>query len=67
MDEMKIKSQFVTGILSKLIGDKIRKKTNCDVNVNLHEVEATVSDGRVHAHVDVDLDAEEALISKMLH
>lgn len=56
MDEMKIKlsTKFMKGIVAKLVSKAVSKKLGCDVNIQISEIEAKTTDGKVHIHVDVD-------------
>lgn len=66
MDEMKIKSKFLTGIISKLLGRKLKKKLGCDIDIRLNEIGLTCDDGKVHAHLDLDCDAEKGVFERIL-
>ena len=66
MDEMKIGSKFTTSIISKLVALTIRKKFGYDVKLNLNEVDATVTDGKTHVHLDVDAELEKDELMKIL-
>lgn len=66
MDEMKIGSKFMTGIISKLAALAIRKKFGYDIKLNLNEVNATVVDGKTHIHLDVDAELEKDELTKIL-
>lgn len=60
---MKIVSKFTRGIISKAIKMVIRKKTGYNIDIQLNEVIATVSNGKTHLHLDVDaeLDKDELM------
>lgn len=66
MDEMKIGSKFTTNIISKLVAMVIRKKLRYDVKLKLNEVNATVIDGKMHIHLDVDAELEKDELMKIL-
>lgn len=66
MDEMKIRSKFTTGIISKLVSMVIRKKLGYDVELKLNEVNATVTDGKTHVHLDVDAELSKEELTKIL-
>lgn len=66
MDEMKIGSKFTTGIISKLVSMVIRKKLGYDVELKLNEVNATVTDGKTHVHLDVDAELSKEELTKIL-
>lgn len=51
MDEMKLVSKFTRGIVSKLLNKVIKKNTGYDINIQLNEVTATMTDGKTHLHI----------------
>ena len=63
---MKIGSKFTTGIISKLVSMVIRKKLGYDVELKLNEVNATVTDGKTHVHLDVDAELSKEELTKIL-
>ena len=63
---MKIGSKFTTGIISKLVSMVIRKKFGYDVQLKLNEVTATVNDGKMHVHLDVDAELTKEELNKIL-
>lgn len=66
MDEMKITSKFLTGIISKLLGRTLRKKLGYDIDIQLNEIRVTCEDGKTHAHLDLDCTAEKEVLTKIL-
>lgn len=63
---MKIGSKFTTGIISKLVSMVIRKKFGYDMELKLNEVNATVTDGKTHVHLDVDAELSKEELMKIL-
>lgn len=67
MDEMKIKSTFITGIISKLIRKVVKKKVGCDVNIHINELTADTNDnGKTHIHLDIDAEMDKEELMKLL-
>lgn len=66
MDEMKIVSKFTRGIVSKILKTVIHKKTGYDVDIQLNEITTTISDGKIHLHVDVDAEINKDELMKIL-
>lgn len=66
MDEMKIKSKFLTGIISRLLRRTLTKKLGSDVDLRVNEIGFTCDEGRVHVHLDLDCDAEKEVLAKIL-
>lgn len=63
---MKIGSKFTTSIVSKLAALAIRKKFGYDIKLSLNEVNATVTDGKTHIHLDIDAELEKDELTKIL-
>lgn len=66
MDELKINSKFMRGIVGKLIGVAIKKKLGCKVHVNLNDLNVTVIDGQAHLHLNVDADMDKQTLTKLV-
>lgn len=66
MDEMKIKSKFTTGLVSKIVERIVRKKLGCNVDIQLNEFRTTVIDEKTHMHLDVDLELNKYELNKLL-
>nr|DAP52965.1 MAG TPA: hypothetical protein [Caudoviricetes sp.] len=61
---MKIVSKFTRGIISKALKMVIHKKTGYNVDIQLNEINTTITDGKTHLHVDVDAEiGKEELIN----
>ena len=66
MDEMKIKSDWLTKLVSKYITKRIKKKTGYDVTVNVGQIYISVDDGDMaHVHVEVNADMNKADLEKI--
>lgn len=66
MDEMKITTNLMRGLVSKLISKGIKSKTNCNVVVNLNDLQAALIDGRATVHLDIDLGMTKEEFSKLV-
>lgn len=66
MDEVKIVSKFTRGVISKLIKVMLHKKIGYNVDIQLNEVNATISEGKTHVHLDVDAELEKDELLKIL-
>lgn len=64
MDEMKISSKFTRMLLSKLAKGVLHKKLGYNVDIQLNELNASISDEKAHVHVSIDADMskEELMI-----
>ena len=56
MDEMKIQSKFMTGLVSRIVKKVLRTKLGCEVDIQLNEFRTTVIDDKTHVHLDLDAD-----------
>lgn len=58
MDELKITSKFMTKIISKGIAMVIKKKLGHNVDIQVHEIRATVNDGKAHVYLNAEGDVD---------
>ena len=58
MDELKLNlnTKFTRGIVTKIIAKAILKKTGYHVDIDLNKISAEVVDGKVHLHLDADVE-----------
>lgn len=54
MDELKIASKIMTKIISKGITMAIKKKLGYNVDIQVHEIRATVNDGKAHVYLNAE-------------
>ncbi len=66
MDEMKIESNFTTGLVSKLVEMIVRKKFGYDVDVTLNKFRTTVIEEKTHIHLDIELDLSKEELNKLM-
>lgn len=66
MDEMKVVSKFTRIVISKLMKMVIHKKAGYNVDIRVNEMEATVTDGKTHVHLDIDAGLEKEELMKIL-
>ena len=66
MDEVKIVSKFTRSVISKLIKVMLHKKLGYNVDIQLNEVNATITDGKTHVHLDVDAELDKDELIKIL-
>lgn len=66
MDEMKIVSKFTREIVSKILKTVMHKKTGYEVDIQLNEITATISDKKTHLHLDVDAEINKDELMKIL-
>ena len=58
MDELKIKSKLLTSIISKIIRSAVKKKLGYDIDVQLHELTATINDEKAHVYINAEGDVD---------
>ena len=58
MDELKIASKIMTKIISKGITMAIKKKPGYNVDLQVHEIRATVNDGKAHIYLNAEGDVD---------
>ena len=58
MDELKIASKIMTKIISKGITMVIKKKLGYNVDIQVHEIRATVNDGKAHVYLNAEGDVD---------
>ena len=66
MDEMRIGSKFITGIISKLLVTVVKQKLGYNIDLKLNAVNATVGDGKTHVHLDIDAEVSNEEIMRIL-
>lgn len=55
-DIMQIKTKFMRGMLSKLIGMAIKTKFGCKVKVDLEDIDIRINEENAHIHVSGGID-----------
>lgn len=66
MDEVRIVSKFTRSVISKLLKMTLHKKLGYNIDIQLNEVNATVTDGKTHVHLDVDAELDKDELIKIL-
>lgn len=56
MDELKIVTDFTKNLLSTLITKWIKKKLGYDADINLKELDATVTGEKTKIHLSIDVE-----------
>lgn len=68
MDELKLNlaSKFIKGIITKLIGNAIRKKFGYNIDILLNKIDVTSSEGKIYLHLDVEAETTNEEFMKMI-
>ena len=56
MDELKIKTKLMRGMLAKIIEMMINKKTGYKIKIQLNDIDVSITEDIAHIHLDVDGD-----------
>lgn len=63
---MKIGSKFMKTLVAKLVKRTVKKKTGYDVDIQLNEFTAAVTDGTARVHLSVDAELNKDELTKIL-
>lgn len=66
MDEMKIRSKFMKNLVAKLVKGVVKKKVGYEMDIQLNELTAAVTDGAAHVHLNVDAEMSKDEFTKLL-
>lgn len=66
MDEVRIVSKFTRDVISKLLKMMLHKKLGYNIDIQLNEVNATITEGKTHIHLDVDAELDKDELMKIL-
>lgn len=66
MDEMKISSKFMRNLVAKLVKRAVKKKVGYEVDIQLNELTANITDGTAHIHLNVDAELGKDELTKFL-
>ena len=66
MDELSIVSNFTKGIVSKLLQKIIKKKLDCEMKLDLNDLQVTIVEGKTRIHLDVTVDLSKEELLKLL-
>lgn len=67
MDKLEIKSHLLKGLITKIVGNIIKKKTGCQVGIRVDDIYAENCEGKVHIKLkEVDLEMTNGEFMKLL-
>lgn len=64
MDELKLKTKFMRGLISKLLSSEIRKKFGYNVNVYINVIEVSVDENKTRIHINADAETNNDVYMK---
>lgn len=66
MDEMRIRSVFMKKLIAKVIGRVMRKKTECQIDIQLNDISVTFDGDKAHVHFDADAEMSKDELMKLI-
>lgn len=68
MDEMKLKlsTKFMRNIVAKVIAKAIYKKTGCRVDIQLNDLDISVTNGEAHISTNVEAKINSDELNKLI-
>lgn len=66
MDEVRIVSKFTRNVISKLLKMTLHKKLGYNIDIQINEINATITDGKTHVHLDVDVELDKDELMNIL-
>ena len=66
MDELRLSTKFMRGIVAKLLSKAISKKIGYDVSIQLNGLEAKGEDEQISIHADVDVNVNKDEFLKII-
>lgn len=67
MDEMKIRTSFTKGLISKILKNIFHKKTGCHADIMINDISISNEQGTAHVHLDVCVDMSNSELKALLH
>lgn len=65
MDELKISSGFMRGIVSKVVSKLLYKKLGYKIDIQLNDLSVKIADGTAKVHIDADANMNESELKKV--
>lgn len=65
-DEIMIQTDFMKGILSKVINKVLKAKSGCDIAVQVNELNMDDKNKKVHVHLSADAEISMEEMEKLL-
>lgn len=66
MDEVRITTKFMRGIIAKILSKVIQTKVGCKVDICLNEFSITFDDDKAHVHLNADAELGKDELSKII-
>jgi N-methylhydantoinase B/oxoprolinase/acetone carboxylase alpha subunit len=66
MNEMKISTRLMKGLIAKIVKTMIKKKVGYDVDIRLNDLVITNDNDKAHVHLNVDAEMNKDELAKIL-
>lgn len=66
MDEMKLSTKLMKGLIANLIKKAIKKKLGCDVKLNLNDFYVTYDETNAKVHIDLNAEMDKDNLESVL-
>ncbi len=66
MDEMRIGTNLMRGMVSKVLTKVLKMKLGYNVGIRLNEFDARINDGKAHVHLNIDAEMTQEELNKIL-
>ena len=66
IDEMKIGTGFMKGMVSKILNLTLKRKLGYDIGIRLNDFNVKVTEERAHVHLNIDADMTQEELTKIL-
>ena len=66
MDEMRISTKLMRGLIAKIVKKMIRKKVGYDIDIRLNDLIVVHDDTKAHVHLNVDAELDRTELAKIL-
>lgn len=66
MDEMKISTRLMKGLIAKIVKTMIKKKVGYEVDIRLNDLVITNDNDKAHVHLNVDAEMNKDELAKIL-
>lgn len=65
MDELKISSKFMRGIVSRVVSKLLYKKLGYKIDIQLNDLQIQVVNGTANVHINADAQMNESELKKV--
>lgn len=66
VDELRIRSDILKGLISRIVKKSVRKKIGADVDLQIHYFDIVIKDGRVKIDMSLEAETDMGTITKLI-